>query len=83
MRVRVQRWGNSAAIPLPAPALKAARLAVGQMVEITVQDGGLFIRSMDTAPRHSLDDLLADITPENLHVDHQWVDDPATGHETL
>lgn len=83
MRVRVQKWGSDAAIRLPAPALEAARLTVGQLVEITVQDGGLFIRSMDTAPRHSLDELLADITPENLHIDQQWVDDPATGHETL
>lgn len=83
MRVRVQRWGNKAAIRLPAPALEAARLTVGQMAEITVHDGGLFIRSMDTAPMYSLDQLLADITAENLNIDQQWVDDPATGHETL
>lgn len=83
MRAKVQKWGNSAAIRLPVPLLEAAQLAVDQVVEIKPQDGGLFIRSVETLPEYSLEELLADVTPANLNIDQQWADDPAAGREVL
>lgn len=83
MRGKVQKWGNSAAIRLPVPVLEAAQLSVNQAVEIKPQDGGLFIRSVEALPAYSLDELLADVTPENLNIDQHWADDPATGREVL
>ena len=41
MRVEVRKWGNSAAVRLPAPALKDAGMQVGQSLELRVEEGRL------------------------------------------
>lgn len=63
MRVEVQKWGNSAAVRVPAPALKDAGMQVGQSLELRVEAGRLIIEPA----RESLEDLLAKMTPENQH----------------
>lgn len=63
MRVEVQKWGNSAAVRVPALALKDAGMQVGQSLELRVEDGKLVL-----APAaERLEDLLARIKPENQH----------------
>ena len=63
MRVEVQKWGNSAAVRLPALALKDAGVQIGQSLELHV-DGGKLVMAPAT---ESLDDLLARMTPQNTH----------------
>lgn len=63
MRVEVQKWGNSAAVRVPAPALRDAGLQIGQSLESRVDGGRLIIKPA----AESLDDLLARVTPENQH----------------
>jgi len=63
VRVEVQKWGNSAAVRVPAPALKDAGMQVGQSLELRVEGGKLVME----AASESLEDLLAKITPENRH----------------
>ncbi len=63
MRVEVQKWGNSAAVRVPAPALKDAGIQVGQSLELRVEGGKLVLEPAT----ESLEDLLAKITPENRH----------------
>lgn len=63
MRVEVQKWGSSAAVRIPAVALKDAGMQVGQCLELRVEGSRLV---MEPA-RESLDDLLAKITQENRH----------------
>lgn len=75
MRVEVQKWGNSAAVRVPAPALKDAGMQVGQRLELRVEQGRLV---MEPA-RESLDDLLARMTPENKH--GLALEGPAVGTE--
>lgn len=65
MNAIVQKWGNSAAVRLPAPLLKELNLAPGEQVAITVEDGRIVIAPV--RHRYSLDGLLAGITPENRH----------------
>ena len=36
MQVQIQKWGNSAAVRLPAPVLRDAGIALGQALELTV-----------------------------------------------
>lgn len=75
MRVVVQKWGNSAALRIPAPALKDAGMQVGQSLDLRVEGGKLVI-----APaRESLEDLLAKMTPENGH--DLVLEGPAAGAE--
>ena len=63
MRVEIQKWGNSAAVRVPAPALKDAGMKVGQRLDLRVEGDRLIIEPA----AESLDELLAKMTPENRH----------------
>lgn len=75
MRVEVQKWGNSAAVRVPALALKDAGMQVGQTLELRVEGGRLVIEPA----AESLEDLLAKMTPENQH--GLALEGPAVGAE--
>ena len=65
MQVTVKKWGNSAAVRLPAKVLNAAQVSIEQRVEVRVEDNKIVI---DPAiEENNLDALLARITPENVH----------------
>jgi len=76
MRVEVCKWGNSAAVRVPAPALRDAGLQVGQSLELRVEDGRLVLEPA----AESLDALLAKVTPENRH--GLELEGPLVGAET-
>ena len=64
MRTQIQRWGNSLAVRIPK--VFANQLGVGENtpVELDVVDGVLTVR---VNGEMTLEQLLADITDENLH----------------
>jgi antitoxin MazE len=63
MRTRIQKWGNSLALRIPRAFAAEAGLEQGRSVEISVEDGRLII-----APAaETLEALLADVRPDNLH----------------
>ncbi|MBU3888149.1 AbrB/MazE/SpoVT family DNA-binding domain-containing protein [Methylosinus sporium] len=66
MRAIVEKWGSSAAVRIASAVMEQARLEIGQTVELRVEGGRVVIEPL-TAPECSLDDLLAGVTPENLH----------------
>lgn len=68
-------WRCSAAVRIPAPALKAAGLHVSQSPELRVEEGRLAMEPV----AESLDDLLARMTPENRH--GLALEGPAAGAE--
>jgi len=76
MRVEVCKWGNSAAVRVPAPALRDAGLQVGQSLELRVEDGRLVLEPA----AESLDALLAKVTRENRH--GLELEGPLVGAET-
>jgi antitoxin MazE len=66
MQVNIKKWGNSASVRIPVGIMEAARLQLDDMVDVSEQDGRIVItpiRSKD----YDLNQLLAAITPENLH----------------
>lgn len=66
MRGTVRKWGNSAAVRLPASVMQAARLQLDAAVEVREEDGRIVIepiRPMES----SLSDLLDKITDANVH----------------
>lgn len=65
VRARVQKWGNSLALRIPKAAADACSLENGAEVDLSLEDGRLVISP--TPPRYTLDELLAGVTPENLH----------------
>ncbi|MBI3993779.1 MAG: AbrB/MazE/SpoVT family DNA-binding domain-containing protein [Candidatus Lambdaproteobacteria bacterium] len=65
METRLMKWGNSQGVRLPKTILEEANLKTGDRVELIVRDGDIVISS--ARPRHSLQQLLSGITPDNLH----------------
>jgi antitoxin MazE len=77
MQVEIQKWGNSAAVRLPAPVLRDAGIALGQTLELTVEDGKLIFAP---SKEYKLEELVAAITPENCHP--LLLDDSLKGNES-
>ncbi len=69
MQSRVQKWGNSLALRIPKAFATEMGLVDDTPVEITLEDGRLVIVPL-TTPRYSLDELLAGVTADNLHTEH-------------
>ena len=66
MRIVVKKWGNSASIRIPAAVMQASRLELDNAVDIREEDGRIIIEPI-RAERYDLKQLLAAITPDNLH----------------
>jgi antitoxin MazE len=66
MRVTVKKWGNSASVRIPAAIMQAAHLQLDEDVEVREEDGRIVIEPIRRA-KYDLSQLLAGITPDNLH----------------
>jgi len=66
MVATVAKWGNSLAVRIPQHVVKEIQLTEGAEVDLVVIDGNLVIRPRPRR-RYSLDELIAALTPENLH----------------
>ena len=66
MRTRVQKWGNSLGVRIPRGLADEVGLGAGTEVSLTAKDGELVLRP-SLPSRLRLADLLAGITPENIH----------------
>ena len=49
MQIAVKKWGNSAAVRIPASILEAAQLSLDQSVDIREQDGRIIIEPVRPA----------------------------------
>ena len=78
MHTQIGKWGNSLAVRLPGVYAKDLGLTEGMDVEISLVNGGLMLRP--SPKEYSLEELVAQITPENLHEETDW--GPAVGRET-
>jgi antitoxin MazE len=78
MQSKVQRWGNSLAVRIPKAFAKEVGLEEDLAIEISVSDGDLVISPAILSP-YSLQQLLAEVTDENLH--EETATSEALGHE--
>ena len=62
----VKKWGNSAAVRIPAAVLEAAQVRVDQPVDVREEGGRIVIEKLRVA-RYDLSALVAGITDENRH----------------
>ena len=62
----IRKWGNSLAIRLPQSLLAQLNLQIDGEVEISLEEGRLILSPVKK-PGYTLDELLAQITLENLH----------------
>ena len=66
MTVLVKKWGNSAAVRIPANVMAEAGLEIDQPVEVRQDRGRIIIEPVRTM-HFELTDLLDQIRPNNLH----------------
>ncbi len=66
MKVQIQKWGNSLALRIPKSFAVESKIEQGSTVEVSLESGRIIVFPV-AEPEFSLDELLAKITPENLH----------------
>lgn len=66
MRLRVQKWGNSLALRIPAALARQTGVRSGSEVELELEGKRLIITPTPAGP-YSLAELLEGVTDENLH----------------
>ena len=66
MEATIKKWGNSAAVRIPAHVLEASKLALDAAVMISVIDGRIVIEPA-RKPARDLESLLSEITEANQH----------------
>jgi antitoxin MazE len=66
MKTKVVKWGNSLGLRIPKSFAEEVQVSEGSIVDLSMDDGQLVIR-VATQPAYSLEDLLREITEENLH----------------
>lgn len=75
----VQKWGNSLAVRIPSALAEKVAIQQGSTIEISVVND----REISLIPKKKapiLEDLLAEITPENRHVE---IDFGTEGNELI
>ena len=66
VQTRVQKWGNSLGVRIPRGLAEEVGIGAGTEVSLSAKDGELVVKPSVPA-RLSLDDLLAEVSEENLH----------------
>ena len=78
MKVKVKKWGNSLAVRIPNAYAAETGIAENAEVNVSLSEGGLRIDPIvDDVP--TLEELLAGITPDNIHPETDW--GPPVGKE--
>ncbi len=59
MEVKIQQWGNSAAIRLPAAVLKQMQLGVGSILSLDTAGESMVLKPVRAKPKYTLEELIA------------------------
>jgi antitoxin MazE len=78
VRATVRKWGNSAAVRIPAGVMQALRLDLDEVVDVREEAGRIVIEPVRKRAYH-LDELLEGITSKNQHEAADF--GPAAGKE--
>ncbi len=66
MKVQIQKWGNSLALRIPKSFAVESKIKQGSSVEVSLESGKIIVFPI-TENEISLDEMLAQVTPESLH----------------
>jgi antitoxin MazE len=66
MKASVKKWGNSAAVRIPAAVLEATHVRIDEEVDIREEAGRIVIEPV-REKEFKLNDLLKEITKDNIH----------------
>ena len=68
MITKILKWGNSLGLRIPKSFAEEVQVSEGSTVDLVLRNGQLIIRVVECNDYH-LDDLLSQITPENVHAE--------------
>ncbi len=85
MKGTVKKWGNGAAMRIPAGVLEAAHLELDQAVDVREEAGRIVIEPVRARPRYTLAELVAqcDTKKRLSREEREWIDAPPVGREVL
>ncbi|CAN5474841.1 AbrB/MazE/SpoVT family DNA-binding domain-containing protein [soil metagenome] len=66
MKVQVKMWGNSLALRIPKSFATESKISLGTTVDVSLENGRIVVFPV-AETEYSLDEMLAQTTPENLH----------------
>jgi antitoxin MazE len=66
MKGSVKKWGNSAAVRIPAAVLEATQVQIDEEVDIREEAGRIVIEPV-REKKYKPDNLLKEITKDNIH----------------
>jgi len=66
MKATVKKWGNSAAVRIPAAVMQATDLDLDEVVDVRAEAGRIVIEPVPQKT-YDIDELLKGITSKNLH----------------
>jgi antitoxin MazE len=69
-KAQVVKWGNSLAVRIPKAVAQEARVQEGDSIVIEALDGHIRILRAEQIP--TLEELVAQITPENRYEETAW-----------
>ena len=73
MVTKVQKWGNSQGLRLSKQILDEAKIAVGDRVDVMVQDGAIVVAAVEMVRgRHSLKELVSRIPADHEAQELDW-----------
>jgi len=78
MKATVKKWGNSAAVRIPAVVMQATHLDLDEVVDVREEDGRIIIEPVQQRA-YDLHELLKGITSNNQHQAADF--GPAAGKE--
>jgi antitoxin MazE len=78
-KAQLAKWGNSLAVRIPKNVAEQAHLREGDSVMIEALEGHIEVRPAERIP--TLEELVAQITPENRHEETDW--GPDRGKEII
>jgi len=78
VRAQVKKWGDSAAVRIPASVMAVASLSINQWVEVREEGGRIIVEPL-RAPLYDLAQLLEEMKPETFPEDVDF--GPSVGRE--
>jgi len=72
MKAKIQKWGNSLAVRIPKSFAVQTKIEQDSVVDLTLVGGKIIVEPEKKKPRFSLEELLSEISEENIHSETDW-----------
>ncbi|MDQ3373509.1 MAG: AbrB/MazE/SpoVT family DNA-binding domain-containing protein [Acidobacteriota bacterium] len=72
MKAKIQKWGNSLAVRIPKSFAVQTKIEQDTTVDLTLVGGKIIVEPEKKKPLFTLEELLSEISEENIHSETDW-----------